>query len=346
MLANYPLHPDFAAKYSLGEELGSGGFGFAVSAYERQTGVERAVKFILRHRVPAHAWVFDTQLGTVPMEVFVLKNVSHPNIIQYIDFYQDTTFLYLVMELHGTQWTAAAAAATTTTSSSPSTASIPAPPSPALSQLSDDSSCSSSSLSSTSTSAWPDIDVHANPRLFVRRTSCDLFECIEHHRSFNEPLGRHIFRQIAECVGYLDRLGVCHRDLKDENIVIDDQYRVKIIDFGSTVLLPRHEERQQHPVYFNKFYGTVSFASPEIILQQPYRAEPAEVWALGVLLYTILFGEVPFQDAPSTIYYSFVPPRTQVSPECYHLISWMLEKHPERRPTIYQVLSHPWLNTI
>ena len=103
-LMHHRLHPDFLAKYSLGEELGSGGFGFVVSAYERHTGTERAVKFILRHKVPAHAYVRDPELGMIPMEIYVLKHVHHPNVIGYVDSYKDDTYFYLVMELHGTQW--------------------------------------------------------------------------------------------------------------------------------------------------------------------------------------------------------------------------------------------------
>ncbi len=63
-------------------------------------------------------------------------------------------------------------------------------------------------------------------RQFVRRTSCDLFECLEQHKYFEEGLAKKIFRQIVECVAYLDNLGVCHRDIKDENIVIDENYKV------------------------------------------------------------------------------------------------------------------------
>lgn len=212
-LMNHKLHPVFEEKYVLGEELGSGGFGFVVSAVERHTGIERAVKFIFRHKVPDHAWVRDPCLGPVPMEIYVLRHVRHPNVVNYVDFFQDEQFLYLVMELHGTQWTTQAAAG----SASSSTDGLPR--SPETSQESD----LSSSPPGTPTDEYPPT------RLYVRRTSCDLFECIERYHNFDEPRARHIFRQIVECVAYLDTLGICHRDIKDENIVIDDQFRVCII---------------------------------------------------------------------------------------------------------------------
>jgi serine/threonine protein kinase len=94
---------------------------------------------------------------------------------------------------------------------------------------------------------------------------------------------------------------------------------------------------------FDRFYGTVSFASPEILMGNPYRAEPAEVWSLGILLYTILYGEVPFNDPMHAISRPFTTPKTQSSNECMHLLEWMLAKQPDDRARISQVAKHPWL---
>ncbi|KAI9321211.1 kinase-like domain-containing protein [Dichotomocladium elegans] len=331
-LMHHRLHPAFVGKYSLGDELGSGGFGFVVSATERHTGIERAVKFIFRHKVPAHSWVRDSELGPVPMEVYVLKHVRHENVVNFVDFYQDDAFIYLVMELHGTQWSSG------TTDDRTQISSTTPPHSPALSQ--DSYSCPSSP--ETPMDEYPP---QQQPRLYARRTSCDLFECIERHHNFSEDMAKNIFRQIVDCIAYLDNLGICHRDIKDENIVIDDQYKVKLIDFGSAVILPRHYG-QNKTCYFGKFYGTVSFASPEILTCKPYRAEPAEIWALGVLLYTILFGEVPFTNPSMAIAGRFATPKIKVSYKCMHLLSFMLQRSPEKRPTIHQVLTHPWLRDL
>ncbi|GAA5815714.1 hypothetical protein MFLAVUS_009228 [Mucor flavus] len=332
-LTHYKFHPLFLSNYIIGEELGSGGYGFVVSARERRSGIERAVKFIFKNKIPAHSWVKDSQLGPIPMEIYILKNVAHQSVIQYIDSYQDDHFCYLVMELHGTQWS---------TSFDQSTRS------PALSESSSFGSASSyCSILDSPIDEYPaNIDSKSNDffqPVIKRRTSCDLFECIERHNNFEEPTAKMIFKQIASCVAHLDSIGVCHRDIKDENIVIDDQFQVKLIDFGSAVLLPRHFGDKKNYL-FKQFYGTVSFASPEILMGRPYKAEPAEVWSLGVLLYTILFGEVPFHHPSMTIAGHFVQPKIKVSDNCFSLISWMLNHSPDNRPTIHQVLLHPWFN--
>jgi serine/threonine protein kinase len=87
------------------------------------------------------------------------------------------------------------------------------------------------------------------------------------------------------------------------------------VDFGSAVILPRSNSIKPH--YFDKFYGTISFASPEILLCKPYCAEPAEIWSLGILLY-------------------------HCTPACLDLLERMLEKDPEKRATIAEVMDHPW----
>lgn len=214
-LSHYKFHPTFLQNYIIGEELGSGGYGFVVSARERKTGIERAVKFIFRNKIPQHSWVNDKDLGAIPMEIYILKNVNHPSIISYVDSYQDDHFCYLVMELHGTQW-------------SINNLNEEEGRSPALSETSSYGSYCSSVLD-TPIDEYPTDnknDFFEEPVVVKRRTSCDLFECIERHNNFEEPLAKMIFKQIVSCVAHLDMIGVCHRDIKDENIVIDDQFQV------------------------------------------------------------------------------------------------------------------------
>ncbi|KAG0362263.1 hypothetical protein BG005_006249 [Podila minutissima] len=354
-LQHHALQPEFINEYTLGDELGSGGFGFVVSATRNSDHKEVAVKFIFRDKVPVHGWAKDPELGIIPMEIYVLRNVQHPNIIGFLNVYQDFKYFYLVMELHGTPWSAsnpllnknanngpsnmleAMAAATLnqqrkgSLSTSTSMSSFPTTTS---------TSSSSSSLSQSSSGESSPIEAYEPPKpaLLVRRTSCDLFECIEHHSKFSESQARMIFKQIVECVSYLNAKGICHRDIKDENIVIDNDFVVKLIDFGSAVIIPRPQGK-----LFDRFYGTINYASPEILKGEKYRAESAEVWSLGILLYTILYGEVPFNDPVQAISGPYIAPRVRSSNECLHLLNWMLAKTPDRRATIEDVVAHPWI---
>lgn len=195
-LQNHALNADFSAQYTLGQELGSGGYGFVVSALQHETGREVAVKFIFRHKVPANKWAHDPKLGIVPMEIYILRHVHHRNIIEYIDSFQDDRFFYLVMELHGTGWSKTKK--------------------PSLSQL----------AVATKRQLPGDDPSAPQPSLMSRRSSCDLFECIEQHTKFNEEQSRMIIGQIVDCIQYLYSRGICHRDLKDENIVIDSSFEV------------------------------------------------------------------------------------------------------------------------
>lgn len=262
-LSRHSMVPEFVSAYTLGDELGSGGFGFVVSATRNSDQKEVAVKFIFRDKVPLHGWAKDPELGVIPMEIYVLRNVAHANIIGFMNVYQDYKYFYLVMELHGTPWSASnpllnnmqgsmigAMAQATLNQMNPAAAAGSASTTSSGSFQATSTSSSSSSLNQLS-----DDEAHQPPKsaLLVRRTSCDLFECIEHHSKFTEIQARVIFKQIVECVHYLNSRGICHRDIKDENIVIDNDFRVKLIDFGSAVIIPKPQGK-----LFDRFYGTIN----------------------------------------------------------------------------------------
>lgn len=147
--------------------------------------------------------------------------------------------------------------------------------------VSDPSSTDSDSATAIGTATATDAPIQ--PPVLKRTVSMDLFECIERHNKIPEYLARAIFHQIASAVSYLHSKGVVHRDLKDENIVINQNYKVKLIDFGAAAVEPRGNPNH----LWDRFMGTVQFASPEILRGEKYRGRPADVWALGVLLYTV-----------------------------------------------------------
>lgn len=106
-------------------------------------------------------------------------------------------------------------------------------------------------------------------------------------RKLSENEARHIFRQLVEGTKYLHEKHIVHRDLKLENALIDGEKNIKIIDFGFSVSTKKEE-------ILKNFCGTPSYMAPEIVTRKEYNGMYADVWALGVMLYIMLSGKLPF----------------------------------------------------
>ena len=92
------LNPFFVQQYHLEDELGAGGYGFVMTARHREDGHEVAVKFIIKDKVPDHAWWEDDTYGRVPTEVMLLSLVNHENIVKCLDLFEDEVYFYLVSD--------------------------------------------------------------------------------------------------------------------------------------------------------------------------------------------------------------------------------------------------------
>ncbi|CAN8027257.1 unnamed protein product [Ixodes persulcatus] len=162
----------------------------------------------------------------------------------------------------------------------------------------------------------------------------DLFEFIDRSPCLDEPLASYVFRQVVSALSYLHGLRVLHRDVKDENIILDECFHVKLIDFGSAAFMGPDR-------YFTTFCGTVEYCSPEVLQGNPYAGPELEMWALGVTLYTLIFGENPFLDVEETISACLRPPY-ETSEELWGLLSWLLHRDPQKRCTLPEAERHPW----
>lgn len=105
------------------------------------------------------------------------------------------------------------------------------------------------------------------------------------NRRLSEKQAQAIFNQIAKAIQHLHDQGVAHRDLKLSNILIDQRYTAKIIDFGFAC-----QAADLQKVYC----GTPSYMSPEIVEKKAYYGRPADIWSIGVLLFTMVCGQYPF----------------------------------------------------
>ncbi|KAM8789019.1 PAS domain-containing serine/threonine-protein kinase [Rhynchonycteris naso] len=163
----------------------------------------------------------------------------------------------------------------------------------------------------------------------------DLFAFIDHHPNLDEPLASYIFRQLVSAVGYLRSKSVLHRDIKDENIVIAEDFTIKLIDFGSAVYLERGR-------LFYTFCGTIEYCAPEVLMGNPYEGPELEMWSLGVTLYTLIFEENPFSELEETVEAAMNPPYL-VSEDLMTLLSGLLQPVPEQRITLEKLVTDPWV---
>merc|ERR1719266_232756 len=152
-----------------------------------------------------------------------------------------------------------------------------------------------------------------------------------------EAKARVLFKQVLSTVLMCHNNGVLHRDIKDENILIDVQSKqLKLIDFGSGTYL--------HDGLYNDFEGTRVYAPPEWIKYRRYTADGLTVWSLGILLHDMVTGDIPFEsDSQTVLGLPDWSGNTQLSPELQHLIRGCLNTDPNSRLGLDTLASHPWV---
>ncbi|XP_021077544.1 sperm motility kinase Z-like [Mus pahari] len=156
-----------------------------------------------------------------------------------------------------------------------------------------------------------------------------------------EDEARSIFVQLLSAIGYCHGEGVVHRDLKPDNVIIDEHGNVKIIDFG---LGARFMPGQK----LERLCGAFQFIPPEIFLGIPYDGPKVDIWALGVLLYYMVTGFVPFVGSTlSEIRKKVLQGRYEIpyhlSKDLRSMIGLLLATTARQRPTAQDLLNHPWL---
>ncbi|ETW75543.1 hypothetical protein HETIRDRAFT_331300, partial [Heterobasidion irregulare TC 32-1] len=182
----------------------------------------------------------------------------------------------------------------------------------------------------------------------------DLFDKIAPDIGLDEDTTHFFFLQLLEGLSFIHGEGVCHRDLKPENILLDITGKLKISDFGLCSVYKLKESGRTRML--TERCGSLPYVAPETRFQldseDPYQAEPIDVWGVGVILFTMLVGNTPW-DEPTKRSYEYSryitgkifddDPWKRIGKVTLSLLTRLLDVDPSTRITLAEAKQHPWV---
>ena len=205
-------------------------------------------------------------------ELQLLKIVNHPNIIKYIDFFEDNQYYFYVLE-------------------------------------------------------------YIKGETLIRK--------ILENGSLSESISKIYFQKIISAIKYLhEEINIIHRDIKGDNIIINEENEPILLDFGFGKKIGENLD------FLKTQCGSIHYMAPEIILNQNYTLK-VDIWSSGILLYTMITGYFPFGSKNiigimDSIVNKLPFESSKISKKCFHLLTLLLDKNPEKRPNASEILSHSW----
>ncbi|KAA1472368.1 CAMK/CAMKL/CHK1 protein kinase [Dentipellis sp. KUC8613] len=178
----------------------------------------------------------------------------------------------------------------------------------------------------------------------------DLFDKIAPDIGVGEDIAHYYFLQLLDGLSYIHGEGVCHRDLKPENLLLDAAGVLKISDFGLCSVYKLKETGRTRML--TERCGSLPYVAPELAGSSAYQAEPIDVWGVGVILFTMLAGNTPW-DEPTSRSYEYRrylskeifddEPWNRIGSGCLSIIIRLLDIDPTTRMSLQEARGHPWV---
>uniref|UniRef100_A0A4W3IX66 non-specific serine/threonine protein kinase n=1 Tax=Callorhinchus milii TaxID=7868 RepID=A0A4W3IX66_CALMI len=170
----------------------------------------------------------------------------------------------------------------------------------------------------------------------------EVFDYLVAHGRMKEKEARAKFRQIVSAVQYCHQKRIVHRDLKAENLLLDADMNIKIADFGFSNEFTIGNK-------LDTFCGSPPYAAPELFQGKKYDGPEVDVWSLGVILYTLVSGSLPFdgqnlKELRERVLRGKYRIPFYMSTDCENLLKRFLVLNPCKRGTLEQIMKDRWIN--
>ncbi|CAM9891800.1 unnamed protein product [Lampetra planeri] len=170
----------------------------------------------------------------------------------------------------------------------------------------------------------------------------EVFDYLVAHGRMKEKEARAKFRQIVSAVQYCHQKHIVHRDLKAENLLLDADMNIKIADFGFSNEFTLGSK-------LDTFCGSPPYAAPELFQGKKYDGPEVDVWSLGVILYTLVSGSLPFdgqnlKELRERVLRGKYRIPFYMSTDCENLLKRFLVLHPLKRGSLEQIMKDRWMN--
>ena len=177
------------------------------------------------------------------------------------------------------------------------------------------------------------LEIYESPKFIFLITEYlsgkDLIEILINKKRFNEDEAQKIFFQLIDATYYMHKMNICHRDIRTEHIIFDKNNTPKLVGFSYSTFYNKNQNLKDS-------FGSLCYACPEIIKEDSYNPELADIWSLGVVLYVMVCGYLPFSEEEdeknkNLIIHGKVEFPKEMTNKLKDLLKHMLDINPKKR---------------